>query len=346
MRWSPAVRAVLWPAALLWDAAARLRAGAYRTGLARAKRLPGTVISVGNLTTGGTGKTPMVLWIVERLRHEGRRVAVLTRGYRGPRASTRQTATQPESDEVAVLRARLPRDLLLGVGPNRLAQGMALARQGADCFVLDDGFQHLRLARDVDVVLLDATDPFGGNRALPVGRLREPKAALRRAHVIVITRSDHTPALEAMVKRYSSAPIFYARTRLLEVVALPDGTPGTATSSPERWPRRVFAFCGVGNPRAFFDDLTRWGFELAGCAAFPDHHTYSPTGARRLEAQARAVGSEALLCTEKDVFNLRRVHFASLPVYFLRISLEPADPEGLWRAILEVLAQRRGAKAA
>ena len=181
-------QSLLWPLTLPYGAVSRLRARAYKKGLLRQQRLHGVVISVGNLTTGGTGKTPMVLWLAERLLAEGKKAGILTRGYRGETSLTGST-----SDEVQLLQRRLGDRVAFGIGADRFARGSELATRGIDWFILDDGFQHLQLARDVDIVLIDATNPFGGGHLLPAGRLREPKAAISRADIVVITRSGHAP---------------------------------------------------------------------------------------------------------------------------------------------------------
>src|SRR5882672_2580427 len=170
---------------------------------------------------GGTGKTPVVLAIAERLAQEGKHAAILTRGYRG--TANASASGIPQSDEVALLRERLAGKVQLGVGADRYKNGMVLAKHGIDWFVLDDGFQHLKLSRDVDVVLVDATDPFGGGLVLPAGRLREPLSALRRADIVIITRSVQasSPAVESIIRRHTSSPIFYASTRLERVLRVP-----------------------------------------------------------------------------------------------------------------------------
>src|SRR5580698_8260372 len=180
-----------------------MRVWCYARGIFKTKTLPGTVICVGNLTVGGTGKTPMVMWIAERLAAEGKHAAILTRGYRG--TADANAPGVPQSDEVALLRERLSGKVQIGVGADRYKNGEALARHGVDWFVLDDGFQHVKLARDADIVLVDASDPFGGGLTLPSGRLREPVSALRRANIVVITRSVQAsaPAVEAIIRRFT-----------------------------------------------------------------------------------------------------------------------------------------------
>lgn len=327
-------RALLRPLALLWPIAARFRAFAYRARLLRAKRLPGTVISVGNLTTGGTGKTPVVLWIAERLHSEGKRVAVLTRGYRSRSAVPAGT---PRSDEVAIYRERLAGRAELGVGANRYETGLTLAKHGVEWFVLDDGFQHLQLTRNADIVLLDSTDPFGAGGAWP----RESKSALARADVVVITRTSHAPALEEIARRYIQAPVFYATMEWDETLAVANqSVAGSARNAASNWrARKAFAFCAVGNPAAFFDDLKRWGATVVGSAEFPDHHFFTLADAAQIAEQAAAAGAEILLCTEKDVFNLQEVWF-SLPAYFIRANIQFADPEGFWRAVHDAMQRK------
>ncbi len=338
MRVPPLLRLPLWPASVVFQALVRLRAWCYRRGIARQRRLDGVVISVGNLTVGGTGKTPMVMWLAGRLLAEGKHVGILTRGYRGG-GGRLQEQGRGLSDEVAVVRARLGSKAQFGIGADRYAKGLMLARHGVSWLLLDDGFQHLQLARDVDVVLIDAADPFGGGYLLPAGRLREPRSALARADLVVITRSEHAPAIEAVVRRHTPAPVFYAQTALEGVFAVGQGT---ATPEPvEARKKKLYAFCGIGNPAAFFEDLRRWGMEIVGCASYRDHHRYSRRDAEELERRTQAAGAEALICTEKDLYNLDAGQFQHLPVYYCRAALHLPDGEGFWRAAAETVQRKR-----
>ena len=324
---------LLWPLSVLYSSVARAKAWCYERGIFRTRKLPGTVIGVGNLTVGGTGKTPMVLAIAERLAKEGKHAAILTRGYRG--IADGGAHGVPQSDEVALLRERLAGKVQLGVGADRYKSGMVLVRHGIDWFVLDDGFQHLKLSRDADVVLVDATDPFGGGMVLPAGRLREPLSALRRADIVVITRSVQapSPAIEAIIRRHTSSPIFYASARLENVLRVP--RLDIALPRQDWQKARFMAFCGIGNPSAFFEDLRIWEFLVAQQRSFADHHEYTAREATELELAASNCGADALLCTEKDVWNLRNVQFTALPVYCCRISFDL--PEGFWTAVTDAV---------
>jgi tetraacyldisaccharide 4'-kinase len=339
-----ALRALLWPASLLFHGLVCLRAWLYRHGILRQQRLQGIVLSVGNLTLGGTGKTPMVLWLAQRLREQGQRVAILTRGYgvQRRRAGAEQGSlgrAAALSDEVSLLSTRLGTQVRVGVGRDRYAQGRQLEHQGISWFVLDDGFQHLRLARNVDIVLIDATEPFGGGRLVPAGRLREPRSALARADIVVITRSSHAPAVEAAVRRYTPAPIFYAQVECEAILPVSGDAP---QHSEAGWrERKLFAFCAIGNPGAFFDDLRRWGIQLAGQASYRDHHHYSSRDVKELEGRAQAAGAQGLICTEKDLFNFNELEFRALPAFYCRIALAVCEAEKFWQAIAATADRRR-----
>jgi len=341
---------ILWPLTLPYGAAVRIRAQAYRWGILRQQHLGGVVISVGNLTVGGTGKTPMVLWIAQRLLAERRATGILTRGYQGELAAAganapeaKQSGTEASddltSDEVQILRTRLGERVLLGVGADRFARGGELAKRGVGWFLLDDGFQHLQLARDVDIVLIDASNPFGGRHLLPAGRLREPRSALSRADIVVITRSGHSPGLEAAIRQDSNAPIFYARTQLDSVWAR-NGS--VSEDDAGLRPKRFFAFCGIGNPPAFVSDLREWGFQVVGQKFFRDHHRYGQQEISEIEAEARGSGAEALICTEKDAFNLGSVRCDGLDVLYCRISMRVDREEEFWREIIARTKRKTG----
>jgi tetraacyldisaccharide 4'-kinase len=345
----------LTPLSWIYGTVATLRARFYQAGYLPSHKLPGTTISVGNLTTGGTGKTPIVLWLAQQFVGEGRKVAILTRGYKGKPPKAAKTAgagpnTPPDatadalsalatdSDEVRLLADHLGDTVAFGVGPKRYLEGMKLAQKGINTFILDDGFQHLELARDVDLLLIDATNPFGGGKILPAGYLREPRSAIARADVVAITRATSSPAVEAIVRRYTEAPIVYVDFDLQSVKALAEGDPGIAPSevAATRW----FAFSGIGNAQAFARNLKEWNFNLAGHKAFPDHHKYSDADIRAIVNTAASVSASHLVCTEKDKFNLPSGTNFGMPAYYCTIAPSSAAQLALWNAIQTVLTAK------
>jgi tetraacyldisaccharide 4'-kinase len=296
-------RILLWPLSVLYGGYVRIRASLYQNGWLKQERLRGKVISVGNLTVGGTGKTPMVLWLAEKLLAEGKRVAILSRGYRG---------TGGTSDEIELMKHRLQGRVTFGVGKDRFAEGHRIEQQEpVDVFLLDDGFQHLSLARDLDIVMLDGSSKLKNQWLLPSGVLREPVSACRRADILVVTRKAERPDIEAGdAQKYS---IFYAQTRLLGFRRFGDHTDVQPMNGISHGP--FFAFCGIGNPQAFFDDLSRWEVPVAGESVFRDHHQYTTADLQRLEKAAQRAGAIGFLTTEKDAENIGRGKNTTIPIF-------------------------------
>jgi tetraacyldisaccharide 4'-kinase len=328
----------LWPFSVVYGAVTHLRARAYRQGILKPRRLDGTVISVGNLTVGGTGKTPLVLWIAERLASEGKSIGILTRGYRGRQVASREEKSAATggstSDEVCMLKSRLGDRVALGVGPDRYTNGRQLAKRGVNWFVLDDGFQHLQLARDVNIVLIDATNPFGGGRLLPSGRLREPRSALARADIVAVTRSTHAPAIEAAIQRETDAPIFYVRPKLDAIYGFTEGQLGGNVAPSALG--KLFAFCAIGNPHAFLADLREWGLQVAGHKFFPDHHRFTDSDDQEILREAAATGATGLICTEKDLYNLHAIYYGKTPIFYCSISMHIDREEEFWKQVLAI----------
>lgn len=335
MNISPLARTLLWPFSLLYGLHAQLRAWLYAHGWLSQKRLPATVVSVGNLTVGGTGKTPMVLWLAEKFLEEGKRVAILSRGYRG---------TDGTSDEVEVMKHRLKTRVAFGVGRDRFAEGQRLmTEQPIDIFLLDDGFQHFQLARDLDIVLIDASRQLGHQILLPAGTMRERLTALDRADLVVFTRTESVAGAQEALQKLCKFPLFAATTRLLGFRLLGGDESlqclGAIGSGP------FFAFCGIGNPEAFFSDLHEWGVPVAGQLAFADHHRYTPVEARALEQLAEKCGAKAFVTTEKDLYNLAKARPQKLPVYIAVIDFVLRREDELMAAIKGTLQSTRGAAA-
>ncbi len=328
MNLPPLLRLLLWPLSALYGQMVRVRAALYARGTLRQRRLNRPVISVGNLTVGGTGKTPMVIWLAERLLAQGKRVGILSRGYKGDGGT---------SDEIELMKYRLKNQVLFGVGADRFENGKQL-ESGVDVFLLDDGFQHLPLARDVDILLMDASQPLARQVMLPTGRLREPLSAMSRADILVFTRTETVPGTSAAIERFSDYPVFSAATRLLGFRRLGAGV--QTLNRDEIGPGPFYAFCGIGNPKAFFRDLQNWGVPVASHCEFPDHHRYDQRDAGELCSAARQAGANALLTTEKDVQNLAGVTFSETPVYAAVIDFEIKKEEALLNLLREKMAAR------
>ena len=335
MNVGPFPRELLWPLSLLYGAGARARVWMYRKGWVQQNHLKATVISIGNLSVGGTGKTPMVIWLAEKFLAEGKHVAILSRGYRGAKGS---------SDEVELMKSRLRHRVAFGVGKNRFAEGQRLeAQQPVDIFLLDDGFQHLKLARDLDILLLDASQPMREESLLPAGRLREPLSAMSRASVIVFTRTEVVPGAPEAIEKLTHFPVFAAATRLLGFRRYGRGI--ELESAAEIGPGPFFAFCGIGNPDAFFRDLQTWGLQICGRAVFADHHGYTEQDVLRIKQAGTSVGAKGFVTTEKDAQNLAPLKFEELPLFLSVIEMAVSPEAEFLKVVDRLLAAKIGAAA-
>jgi tetraacyldisaccharide 4'-kinase len=334
------------PLGNLYSAAMKVRRALYRSGKLPSFELGVPVISVGNLTTGGTGKTPLVAWIAHELAQSGKRVCILTRGYGRPRAGTRvvvsdQTGVIADADragdEPRLLAEQLQGEAAVICDADRvLAARWARQNLNSEVFVLDDGFQHLRVARDLNILTIDATNPWGNGRVLPAGILREPIAEMDRADCIVITRADDSNSTEAVLREiaghHNGCPIFAARTRLSGVRPVQGSVAEPFLSQEEIRASNVAAFCGIGNPESFFSLLRGNGFELAHTRAFRDHQNYSQRDLDRLVRESKTHSAQILLTTAKDEVKLRSMRF-ELPCYAVDIALE-IEREDEFRALI------------
>jgi tetraacyldisaccharide 4'-kinase len=333
---SRVARAVLWPLSLLYGVAASARSRAYTSGRLKSRRLRAAVVSVGNLSVGGAGKTPMVLWLAEKFIAQGRRVAVLTRGYRG------QDGT---SDEVELLRNRLGARAMVAVGADRFAVGSALEAQlPVDIFLLDDGFQHLQLARDMDILLMDASRDLAGEALLPAGSLREPIAAMGRADALVFTRAETQPGISSAVSHLADYPVFTSTTKLLGFRRF--GSLDTKLLCKDEIGAGPFlAFCGLGNPQQFFRDLENWNISASAHSVFPDHHRYSAADGAKLERATERANAHGLITTEKDAHNLKDADLRSYPVFVAVIDIAVSPEEDFLSLVAGKLARRGGSAA-
>jgi len=328
------LRGLLRAAEIPYSFATRRRNRAFDTGRREVHSVGVPVISVGNLTLGGTGKTPMVLWLARRFRDRGVRIALVSRGYKA--------TSDAGNDEARELEQRLP-----GVphlqNPDRVAAArVAVQEFGAQLILLDDAFQHRRIARSLDIVLLDALEPFGFGHVFPRGMLREPLAGLRRADVVVLTRADMVDDVErarirGIVERHASN-IAWAECRHAPQSLISS----SATEQPihSLRGRRVAAFCGIGNPAGFRHTLDECGCSVAAWREFPDHYAYQPTDIEALADWAQGSRAETIICTHKDLVKLAVDQLAGRPLRAITIGMEfLAGQDALESKLNEVLAK-------
>ena len=312
----------------------------YDRGVVETFDLGARTISIGNITTGGTGKTPLVTYIADILAARGEKVCILTRGYGRKNARARVLVSDGEQlladvsdsgDEPLELAQRLLGKAIVVADADRVtAAEWAMRKFAITTFVLDDGFQHRKAKRDVDIVCIDATDPFGGGKTLPAGRLREPINNLTRADIVVITRANLVENISDLKSEITDicgdAAIFVAENGFVNTVALEEfpavtqrtqsqkrlsgnGSPESPISSNEVRKRCALAFCGIGNPENFFAQLRADGFSVAATETFRDHHAYTKKNIDDLTKHARACGADIFLTTAKDAVKLSGLKF-------------------------------------
>ncbi len=332
-------------AAFGYGAAVRVRNAGYDCGVLRIRRLPCRVVSVGNLTVGGTGKTPAVMTLAAAATAAGWRACVLLRGYGreggGVLVVSDGRAIVPDwrrvGDEAMLLAQRLPGVPVI-VGADRVAAGrLAVERFRPEAIFLDDGFQHRRLHRDADLVLLDSTDPFGGGRLLPRGRLREPIGGLGRAQAFLVTRIDQggDPAdlCRSLGTLAPGRPIARARVRPVSLREV--GATGERPMAELRG-KRVLAVSGIANPGSFHRTLTDAGATLVGTLSFRDHHAFDADDRRRMGHAAGVHGAEWIVTTEKDAVRLGAELPAGCPTIAVAIGLEIVEGAAALEAALGV----------
>jgi len=258
------------------------------------------VISVGNITAGGTGKTPLVIWLCKFLQQKNIQCAILTRGYKA--AKNLKLKTQTYKDEMAIFAESCPQAKVI-INPDRVAGAAeALGKFGAKVLIMDDGFQHRRLARDLDIVTIDALRPFGYGRMLPAGVLREPVTALKRADAVVITKCDQidkTQLAEIEKKLQITNPDLVI-ARSVHQPTCAKSTGDKEISLEQLKDKRIFAFCGIGNPQAFLNTVRRVPANLVGWKIYNDHYHYSDIDIADIYEQAKNSKADLILTTQKD----------------------------------------------
>ncbi len=323
-----------------------LRVFLYRKGILSSRRLKNPVVSVGNLTVGGTGKTPLVAFLAKTLKKAGYQPIILTRGYkRKSRAPVllvsdgqQLLCTPEECGDEAYLLGQTLKEVPVVVCRNRYLGGRFIEdRYRNVVHLLDDGFQHLELQRDLNILVLDATDPLGSNRLLPAGRLREPIKALQRADSIVISRShiahdiDH---LETHIRRWNqSVPIAYFHH---DVTGLFDAKNSQRRFVPREFlDKKVAALAAIGNPEVFLHDLAHYQMKVVDRFLFRDHHFLTQAELDQVLSLSRQLQVDAVITTEKDAVRLQSLQFEEEQIYVLQIEFKPQDPETYKKQFLE-----------
>jgi tetraacyldisaccharide 4'-kinase len=327
----------------------KARNACYRRGILRTQQVGVPVISIGNLTSGGTGKTPLVEWTARKLASLGRKVCVLTRGY-GRNNPGRQViaANGKETladvaetgDEAFMLAQRLRGQAAVICNADRVsAAAWAIKNLGSDVLVLDDAFQHQQVARDLNILAVDATNPWGNRRSLPAGILRESIEELSRADCVIITRTDleNSRSLQDEIEKiHPGMPVLLSRMRHTQLREVATNFPLTDTE--EIKVLTIGGFCGIGNPESFFQLLQRAGYSLNYQRSFRDHHNFTQADIDSIVREAQSKGVQALLTTAKDAAKLRSFNF-ELPCYVAEIEIEIEQQELLSQLILKAIGQ-------
>lgn len=331
----------------------------YERQILLSQRLPCAVVSVGNLAVGGTGKTPMTVYLVKQILALGYRPAILSRGYKGRCEKKGAVVSDGRSilcdarqagDEPYLMANLLPTVPVI-VGSDRTRAGrMALDRFSPDVLVLDDAFQHRQLQRDIDILLLDGQAPFGNSFLLPRGPMREPVRALQRCHAIILTRCppESSGVYRSVAGMVPSCPVFRTHHRPLVRGMLPEGhSPDQrhliqdfGESIPPLSSCRGYAFCGLARNQAFLDTAEQMCGELTGHMGFEDHHSYLPADMYRITAAARASNSECLITTDKDFVRLPTSLRLPMPLLVLGIRIEFIDGDDAFHRLIEQQLER------
>ncbi len=318
------------PFSLLYGLVVRVRAYMYRAGLLRVKTLPCRVISVGNLTAGGVGKTPMVIYLARRLAARGLKIAVLTRGYGGSLEGRTEVVSDGEQvlqgaseagDEAVLLANSLPGAPVV-MGRDRYRAGLlAMERFGPDAVILDDGYQHMALKRDLNLLLLDAARPFGNGFLLPVGCLREPPSAMKRADMVILTRADASTKNDQITKLAPSIPVIRAVHAAKSLTGLRGGEMGLERLSGAR----VAAVSGIADPSSFTLILQKLNATITRSFEYADHHVYGPGDLADIKAAVAGTGADMAVTTKKDAVKLATLETGGLELAVLGIEMEFLD---------------------
>lgn len=352
-------RAVLWLPAKLYEIVVRLRLFVYNSGYRKSGRLDAVVISVGNITVGGTGKTPIAAAIGQYVLRQGYRLAVLTRGYK--RQSTgRRVLNHPQHSQTAnanylefgdepLLLARLLPQAPIVIDKNRYDSGRwATEEFAAEVLILDDAYQHLQVHRDLNLLLLDATNPFGGGEVVPLGCLREPLDELKRADVVLITRAnqpfDKARTLQVIESHcQANTPVFFFSSAILQFRNL---VAGEIIDSATFTGKKIAVLCGIGNPRAFAADLRQLGLVITSENFFADHYAYTQEDMGRVIEAAQKSGAEMIITTEKDAVRLESLQMTGMAVYAAVLQMQSEQEAEFQQLLLQTVSRKKAIRFA
>jgi len=337
------LRLLLWVAAGGYSITVWLRNFLYSAGWLKIHCADAVVISIGNITTGGTGKTPLVIWLCKQIISDSKfqisncQCAILTRGYKATKNS--KLKTQNYSDEPAILAESCP-EVKVFVNPNRVGSAdEAVNKFNAKVLIMDDGFQHRRLARDLDIVAIDAMQPFGYGKMLPAGLLREPITSLKRADAVVITRCDQITEseLSRIEKKLESINPGMIIARSIHAPAYVRSTDNKEISFEHIKNKKIFAFCGIGNPDAFFNTIKQLGVDLLGSKVYNDHHHYTDSCLAGIYEQATYLKADLILTTQKDCTKITRLAPVQkdIPLAYIGIEIKFLAGEDKLRGLIE-----------
>ena len=343
---NPVWGTILWPLTILYRCGITIRSFLYRYKIFKTNRLTAKVISVGNITVGGTGKTPLVEKLARLLHEKEYRVGIVSRGYRNKRSGIilvsngdKVTATPQTAGDEPFLLARRMKGFPVVASKDRVQAGQyVIDNFRCDVLLLDDGFQHLKLERNADLVVIDSANPWGNGKLLPAGPLRESLKSLRRADALIFTRVDQAHDIEELKNQtvqYSDAPVLTSVHQPIEWVSLethdrfsPDFMEG----------KRILGFAGIGNPESFQETLSMLNATIADFMTYRDHHWYTDKDLLRIASTAEKLKAEAIVTTEKDSVRIRALYKNKIPIYYLQIELEfTEDTENLGTILERIL---------
>ncbi len=329
---------LLVPLSWLYGAVCKIRLLLYQRGWLKQERLSARVISVGNITVGGTGKTPLVIYLAQKLRERNHKVAILTRGYKRrssgmveiTQETTERIAWEDVGDEPYLLSMRLSGVPII-VCKDRAASGRrAIRNYGSEILLLDDGFQHLKLKRDLDVVVIDSINPFGNRRLLPAGILREPLSSLKRADVLLITKADQTSGQDELIETLRAqkpdVPVVRSVYRVRGVEDLIDRSPVDLQDLKDK---KALLLSGIGNPFSFEKTVEQLNVKILKHRIFPDHFAYRQKDVDDLVREAQDQGADFIITTEKDSVRIPLVKRPGISLYVLKIDLRIESDEEL-----------------